>query len=141
MWRGKPPMPWAAGGTSFPHAKVRFVRPLETSLREGAGSERLIGCTVYGETRPNPEANNLRGKVVQVFDQAGVVTTDNYDFKGNLLQSQRQLAQEYKATLDWFAAVPLGAEIYTSSSRFDALNRPTEQIAPDLSVYRPTFNE
>ena len=57
-----------------------------------------MGRTVYGETQPNPEANNLRGKVVQLFDQAGVVTSDDYDFKGNLLRSQRQLAQEYKTT-------------------------------------------
>ena len=68
-----------------------------------------MGRTVYGETRPNPEASNLRGKVVQLFDQAGVVTSDDYDFKGNLLRSQRQLAREYKTTLDWSAAVPLEA--------------------------------
>ena len=69
------------------------------------------------------------------------MTTDAYDFKGNLLRSQRQLAREYKATLDWSTAVPLEPEIFTSSTRYDALNRPTEQIAPDNSVYRPTFNE
>jgi RHS repeat-associated protein len=79
--------------------------------------------------------------VVQLFDQAGVVTTEGYDFKGNLLQSQRQFAREYKATLDWSTAVSLEPAVYTSGTRYDALNRPTEQIAPDSSVYRPTFNE
>ena len=66
------------------------------------------------KANPNPEAKNLRGKVVQLFDQAGLVTTEAYDFKGNLLQSQRQLAREYKATLDWLTAVPLEPEVYTS---------------------------
>ena len=72
-----------------------------------------------------------------------MVTTEDYDFKGNLLQSQRQLAQDYKATLDWLvpADVSLDPEIYTSNSRFDALNRPVSVTAPDNSVYRPTFNE
>ena len=105
-----------------------------------SSATRLVSRTVYGESQPNPEVNNLRGKVVQVFDQAGVVTSDEYDFKGNLLRSQRQLAREYKATLDW-PTVPLEADIYTSHTRYDALNRPTEQTAPDNSVYRPTFNE
>ena len=39
------------------------------------------------------------------------------------------------------AAVPLEPEVYTSRTRYDALNRPTAPIAPDGSVYRPTFNE
>ncbi|MGH8491098.1 MAG: RHS repeat domain-containing protein [Gammaproteobacteria bacterium] len=138
---GNPLYAWDSRNHQFHTTYDPLRRPVETSLREGASSERLIGRTVYGETRPNPEASNLRGKVVQLFDQAGVVTTEDYDFKGNLLQNRRQLAREYKATLDWFAGVPLEPAVYTSSSRFDALNRPTEQIAPDNSVYRPTFNE
>jgi RHS repeat-associated protein len=116
-------------------------RPKESYLREGAGTELLVGRTVYGETRPNPETNNLRGKVVQLFDQAGVVTSDDYDFKGNLLASQRQLAKEYKATLDWSGAVPLEDAISASRTSYDALNRPTELFAQDDSTIRPGYNE
>ena len=47
----------------------------------------------------------------------------------------------YKATLDWSSNVPLEADIYTSSTTFDALNRPTAVTTSDSSVYRPTFNE
>jgi RHS repeat-associated protein len=57
------------------------------------------------------------------------------------LRSQRQLAREYKTTLDWAADVPLEAEIYTSQTQYDALNRPTALTAPDSSVIRPTYNE
>lgn len=140
---GKPLYAWDSRDHQFRTAYDPLRRPTDSFLREGGGPEWLIGRSVYGETRLNPEAHNLRGKVIQVFDQAGIVTSDDYDFKGNPLQSQRQLARDYKATLDWVvpAAVPLEPEVYTSSSRFDALNRPTEQIAPDHSVYRPTFNE
>ena len=138
---GNPLYTWDSRNHQFHTAYDQLRRPVETSLREGAEPELLIGRTVYGESRSDPEASNLRGRVVQLFDQAGVVTTEDFDFKGNLLQSQRQLAREYKATLDWFAVVPLEPEVYTSSSRFDALNRPIEQIAPEKSVYRPAFNE
>ena len=70
------------------------------------------------------------------------MTTENYDFKGNLLSSQRQLVVEYKTTLDWSAAsVPLDTDVFTTSTTFNALNRPTSVTTPDLSVYRPTYNE
>jgi len=56
----------------------------------------------------------LRGQVVQRFDQAGVVTSNEYDFKGHLLQSQRQLAEEYKTAPNWKFDVLLETEIFTS---------------------------
>jgi RHS repeat-associated protein len=90
----------------------------------------------------------MRGKVVQAFDQAGVVTSDEYDFKGNLRRGQRQLAADYKTTLNWDAAVPLEAETFTSRTRHDALNRPIQLIAPHsdqpntkVNVIQPIYNE
>lgn len=118
------------------------LRRLSTSyVREGAAAELLTMRTVYGESRPSPEANNLRGKTFQVFDQAGMVTTDTYDFKGNVLHGQRQLTAEYKTTLDWSGVVPLDSAIYTTGTRYDALNRAIELISPDGSVIRPAYNE
>ena len=70
-----------------------------------------------------------------------MVTSDEYDFKGNLLHSQRQLAQEYKATLNWSVAVPLEAATYAASTRYDALNRPTEQTSSDNSIIHNVYNE
>ena len=98
---GNPLYAWDSRNHQFRTAYDRLRRPTDSSLREGAGAELRVGRTVYGETRPNPEAKNLRGKVVQLFDQAGVITSDDYDFKGNPLSSQRQLAQDYKTSLDW----------------------------------------
>ena len=137
---GKPIYAWDSRDHQFRTAYDPLQRPTDIFLREGAGPERRIGRTVYGESRPTPEARNQRGKAVQLFDQAGVVTTEEYDFKGNPLASRRQLAREYKATLNWSAFVTLEADIFTTSSRFDALNRPMSVTAPDKSVYRH-FNE
>jgi hypothetical protein len=116
-------------------------RPTDSFMREGTTLELVVGRIVYGETQPDAETDNLRGKVYQLFDQAGVVTSDRYDFKGNLLETRRQLAQDYKVTLDWAAAPSLAPEIYSSGTRYDALNRLTEMSVPDNSVIRPDYNE
>jgi RHS repeat-associated protein len=138
---GKLFLAWDERGHQFRTVYDPLRRPRYSFLREGAGADLMVGSSVYGESRPNPEANNLRGQVVQVFDQAGVVNTDNYDFKGNLLRSWRQLAVAYKTTLNWVTTVPLQANIYISRTRYDALNRPIELTSPDNSVVRPGYNE
>jgi RHS repeat-associated protein len=116
-------------------------RPVDKLLSTGAEPELLIGRNVYGETWAEAEAHNVRGKLVQVFDQAGVATTDRYDFKGNQLSSVRRLAKDYKTTLNWSAGPELQPETFPSTTTFDALNRPIAVTTPDLSLYRATFNE
>ncbi len=138
---GQPLHSWDSRDHRFRVRYDALRRPTESFVREGAGPEQLVGRSVYGETRPSPEAGNLRGQVVQHFDQAGVATSEAYDFKGNLLRSQRQLAQAYKTTLDWAGTVPLDAPVYASRSAYDALNRPTALTAPDQSTVRPGYNE
>jgi RHS repeat-associated protein len=138
---GKPIYAWDSGNHVFRTVYDPLDRPLESFVREGAGPQLLIGRTVYGESRLNPEANNLRGKVLQFFDQAGVVTSDDYDFKGNPLTGRRQIAHDYKTTLDWSTNPELESETFTGRTSYDALNRPMEITAPDNSVYRLTFNE
>jgi RHS repeat-associated protein len=104
------------------------------------GAPRLAARTVYGEGEG--DAGNHRGRVFQVFDGAGVVISEAYDFKGNLLRGRRELLADYKAVVDWVnPIVPPGSEPFPSSTTYDALNRPLTITTPDGSVYRPTFNE
>jgi RHS repeat-associated protein len=138
---GKPIRAWDSRNNQFRAGYDQLRRPTDSILRIGVGPELLVTTTAYGESFPNPELNNLRGKAVQLFDQAGVVSNNTYDFKGNLLRSQRQLAQEYRTTLDWSAAVPLEVEIYASQTTYDALNRPTALTAPDNTTIRPGYND
>jgi RHS repeat-associated protein len=138
---GKPVRAWDSRDHEFRTAYDPLRRPTDSFLREGAGAELLVGRVVYGEAQPDPERNNLRGKTVQLFDQAGVVTNDSYDFKGNLLRTRRQVAHAYKTTLDWSHAVSLQADTHTSSMCYDALNRPTELTSPDNGVIRHRYNE
>jgi RHS repeat-associated protein len=115
-------------------------RPVEVYLHVGTAPAVLVGRTIYGESLVSPEASNLRAKAFQSFDQSGQVTTESFDFKGNLLKSRRQVAQDYTGTLDWSGPVPMEGPIYLSTSRYDALNRVLEQTMPDNSAIRFAYN-
>ncbi|MBD1847611.1 toxin [Cyanobacteria bacterium FACHB-63] len=119
---------------------------------------------IYGDTPSNGLSDaakmqlNLRGKPYQHFDTVGVVVSkgrnpvtgedEAFDFKGNLLRSTRQLIQNYKTTPDWSQAPTLETEVFSSSTRYDALNRPIQMVAPHsdklgtkLNVIQPSYNE
>ncbi|HSH82028.1 MAG TPA: SpvB/TcaC N-terminal domain-containing protein, partial [Herpetosiphonaceae bacterium] len=138
---GKPYRTWTGRGEAFRTVYDSLRRPTELWLRTATETEILIEQTIYGDDRTDPEANNLRGRPYQVFDGAGVVTNEAYDFKGNLLRSRRQFAVEYKQILDWSAPVALLPEVYATETTYDALNRPTSMRAPDSSLIRPNYNE
>jgi len=130
---------WDSRGHTIRTVYDELQRPTHLFVRQGDGPEVLAERTVYGEAQGI--ANNHRGKVFQVFDGAGVVTNEQYDFKGNLLSSKRQLLQDYKGQVNWLQNLQLENEIFTSSTTYDALNRPTSLTTPDKSVIRPTYNE
>jgi RHS repeat-associated protein len=121
-------------------------RPKHLWVQQGDGAELLAEQTVYGEDKPDPEATNHRGKVWQVYDQAGIVTSEDYDFKGNLRHSTRQLAQEYKQAVNWAESPRLEDAIYRSETTYDALNRPAQLVTPHCegmqpNVIQPGYNE
>jgi RHS repeat-associated protein len=145
---GKPVYAWDSRGHTLRTAYDALRRPAEVFLRESTRAELLVARTVYGETQPNPEASNLRGKAYRIFDDAGIITTGEYDFKGNLLRSERQLLVNYKNQVNWNQSPALEKEVFTNSTRFDALNRAVQQISPHsnrpgtkYNVIHPTYNE
>lgn len=134
----------------------KLHRPVSTFVKEN-GTETLFGRVVYGDLFPDAEAIqlNMKGKAYQLYDQAGVVTLKAVDFKGNVVEAERRLTKEYKQLIDWeplevlttvasieTAAAPfLENEIFSSSSTFDAINRPILVTLPDQSVVEPKYNE
>ena len=138
---GKPLFAWDSRDNQFRARYDQLRRPAESVVRQGSNSEVIVTRTIYGESLANPEVNNLRSKPVQVFDQAGVVTSGSYDFKGNALQSERQFAQDYRSTVNWSNAVPLESEVFVSETTYDALNRPTSLVSPDHTNIVPRYNE
>jgi RHS repeat-associated protein len=140
---GKPLYSWDSRDHRLRTTYDRLRRPIESRLKKGAAPEFVVEQTFYGDngSSPNLEQRNLRTRVEKHNDQAGQVVSKAYDFKGNLLNSTRQLAKEYKVSLNWGVAVPLEATLYESSTVYDALDRPTKLTSPDGSKVRPTYNE
>jgi len=105
------------------------------------------------------------GVVVNAGTDPQIGRDEAYDFKANPLRTTRRLAREYKKIVDWNGvnwgeveaalsanqfqltsvlvplSVMLETEPVTSSTSYDALNRPIVTTTPDGSAYRPTFNE
>jgi RHS repeat-associated protein len=139
---------------------VTGTDPINSDTRTLAGPI-LYEQITYGEGRTNDQNLNLRTRVFQHADGAGVVTNrgsnpatgqdEAFDFKGNLLRSSRAFISDYKVLPDW--STPQSTpESYTSSTQYDASNRPTALTtpdassilglgSPDASVILPTYNE
>ncbi len=190
---GKPIRRWDSRAQIFRHRYDALQRAthffVQKTVAESTGqpgqtpddlTERLLLRTVYGEALDPVGAApidaidaspaqrlNLRGQSYLLYDCAGGVTNDAFDFKANLLSSTRRLARDYHAEAKWNTAgsditgltdpaqiqaavealldAPVLAPaptftVFTTRMEYDALNRITKKTAPDLSVTSPTYN-
>ncbi|MFL5748828.1 MAG: SpvB/TcaC N-terminal domain-containing protein [Niastella sp.] len=146
---GKALLSWNDRGHAFTNEYDALQRPVSVTLEEN-GTSTVFQRSVYGESVPvaTAKGNNLLSKVYKQYDQAGIATSLQYDFKGNVLSSQVQLVKDYQNKIDWsvIGAVNLETDIFENSSTFDALNRPVTIIAPHVaaspqSTIVPSYNE
>ncbi|MDX3188617.1 SpvB/TcaC N-terminal domain-containing protein [Streptomyces sp. MN03-5084-2B] len=112
---------------------ARYVCPV------GAVTERLAERISYGESAPDAQARNLRGRVYQVEDSAGRVVNDRYDVSGNLLASTRYLVADPHLLPDWQSPPALVVETFTVATTYDALGRPLTRTLPDGTVVLPSY--
>ncbi|MFZ4657597.1 MAG: SpvB/TcaC N-terminal domain-containing protein [Caldilineaceae bacterium] len=153
---GKPMVAWNSRGFITWVEYDALHRPTALIVTDGAGNTFAAERTVYGETafgavksdpaaRERAQTTNHLGQPYQIYDGAGVVTNMRYDFKGNLLESQRTLLRDHKTPVNWpvLTAPPqplphlLENEHFVSRSRYDALNRPQQISAPHSSSANP----
>ena len=94
------------------------------------------------------QAQNLMGKPITHYDSAGIERLKKCDFKGNTLESSRQLCKDFKIIADWKTpdTINVDGEIFASKSEFDALNRPVKVFTPHTtlipaSIIVPQYNE
>jgi RHS repeat-associated protein len=165
----KPIRAWDSLGHSLRIEYDELRRPLRSFLAaantDNPTRELLTERLVYGEQHPEDEQRNLRGKLYIHLDQAGLVSNEAHDFKGNTLHTSRRLAKQYKQVVDWRAvdadhiAVPnsgsakldptaleaafaplLESDTFTRRTSYDALNHPVQIVAAHSDQLRAKRN-
>ena len=149
---------WDARGNAFRLLYDPLQRLTHRYVSLGGAPEILSERLVYGE---GLSVANLCTRLFRQYDHAGVIINEQYDYKGNLLTSARQLAIEYHQSVDWSvlaaltaaaaldaASAPLliTADRFEARSMFDALNRAIQMVTPHRAtmkpnVLQPSFNE
>jgi RHS repeat-associated protein len=138
---GKLLLMWDSRLHRFRHEYDSLHRPTNFYVRTGHNPELLAERMVYGEGQANDMARNLRNKPYLLFDGAGLVTNERYDFKGNLLRSTRRLLEDYRNEVNWAESPELESRVFANETTYDALNRAITLTTPDASVCRPKYNE
>jgi RHS repeat-associated protein len=146
---GDPMRTWDALGHTFRVSYDRLRRPTHRYVSTNGGKEILFERSVYGE---GLAGSNLSGRLFRQYDTAGLASNERYDFKGNLIESARQLAREYSQTVDWAslekltdaaaldahaALLLIAADRFVATTAYDALNRPIQMVTPHSATMRP----
>lgn len=165
---GNPIWQWDSREHIFHTEYDALQRPTHRWVRRQGQANVLVERLVYGENHPKV-SRNLRGQLYKHFDSAGIVTHAQFDFKGNLKESSRQLTRQYKETVDWATIAVFSdladldqaveglmePEIFVRQTRYDALNRPVQIVSPHTvldtgetppnailpNVIQPRYNE
>ncbi|WP_050787615.1 SpvB/TcaC N-terminal domain-containing protein [Rhodococcus jostii] len=168
---GHPIRSWDARGQVFQLRYDPLQRLTHRFLSRPDSEDVLLERSVYGDRHPDP-TRNLKGQIFRRYDGAGVSSNERYDFKGNPTENSRQFARQRptptrtRQTPDWsaIATIPdapildvaaldaatapllIAADRFTSTSHFDAMNRPIQLVLPHAagappSVVQPTYNE
>ncbi len=103
----------------------------------------LVETFEYGDAPTAPKNANLRGQLYQMHDLSGIVKNSLYGLQGDLLETSRQMAVDYKTAIDWNSVPPpaLEAEIYTSRFTYNALKLLITETSPDGSTTTNTYNQ
>ncbi|MFL9482878.1 SpvB/TcaC N-terminal domain-containing protein [Chitinophagaceae bacterium LWZ2-11] len=152
----KPVFAWDSKGQRFETIYDKLHRPVELSVTKlSTAAVTVFEKFEYVDTKDltaaqlsAQQAKNLIGKVITHYDTAGIIRLVLCDFKGNTLESSRELCSDYKTIPDWKtpASITMEPEVFVSKSEFDALNRPVKIYTPHTpqipaTVISPEYNE
>ena len=105
-----------------------IYRPTQMWIKDDNGLNNLYEEIIYGENTLDDKTLNLRGQIYKHYDTGGILVSEKYDFKYNLLKNYRQIIINYKDTVDWSISEKdslLELKKYYNEKTYDALNRIT----------------
>ncbi|MCZ8260625.1 MAG: SpvB/TcaC N-terminal domain-containing protein, partial [Beijerinckiaceae bacterium] len=128
-------------------------RPVSGFHQPPSGPETRHTHAVYGDSLAAPPAG-ARGRLLRLYDTAGVMTMAAFDWRGLPVRIERRLTANPETVPDWqvigTATDPatisalveplLEAEVFVSTASFDALGRPDAMTLPDGSSIAPAYD-
>lgn len=161
---GNPLYAWDGVGHTLQTRYDELRRPTELWVNERNATDPFLAqISIYGEENPDGQQTNHRGQVWKIYDGAGLLVNDAYDFKGNLIGQSRRLvkpdhvleiiADSEKNVVHWPQSdgvlsatdaerlLESAEDQYSTAKTFDALNRVTSSKAPDGTVQELKYNE
>ncbi|OJJ43116.1 hypothetical protein ASPZODRAFT_74951, partial [Penicilliopsis zonata CBS 506.65] len=133
---GQPLLRWNQLSIRFRHVYDSLRREREMWMKDDRREDEevkevLLHRITYDSHRgPQSAALNRRGKISVIEDQSGRLEYTHYDFRGQCVRQECQMAQEYRNALDWRQPVALEPRRYVSRATFDALGREIEAVDP-----------
>jgi RHS repeat-associated protein len=136
---GRPHATWDERGHALRVTYDEAQRPLSERVTGGDGPvplDNVVMRAEYGEGEPDDRRDGLRGQMVRRWDLGGLEEWRRFDFKGNVTETARRFAADYRETPDWTGDLlaPLEAETHVTRQGHDALSRVVTITAPDGSV-------
>ncbi len=126
---------WDGRGVHTHYSYDALDRPISVHVDGTLGLNQVVERMVYGAAPAYADAalKNARGRLVEHYDQAGVLSIRQYTPDGKPLRTERRLLENYKSEPDWTtpAAVVLDPSSFITEGIYDALGRITEQRLPD----------
>ena len=131
---GNPVSHWDGADTQTATSFDGLGRPLTTTVTAAGAAPRTTGVYTYGEQQPAAADGNLKGRVYQVKDEAGILTVPAYTILGRPVTASRQFTSGYSDEPDWSGEVSLDPEVATTGYTYDALGRTLTQTSPDSTT-------
>jgi RHS repeat-associated protein len=128
-------------------------RPLEVKARDDGDQPPTLRAKytydrLTGTDDTQARLKNSLGKAVQVYDGAGKLTSEAYDFRGNLLKKTRQVLEDTVSQTSWPQTSDGDRdkrlrrdEGYVVETEYDTFNQVTSILYPDGAMVRHHFNE
>lgn len=125
---GNPLVKWDQRDHVARHGYDALQRPVSLHVSGGDGPsplDHLVMVAQYGEGQANDRRDGLRTRLYRRWDGGGRQQFSAYDGKGNLLESVRRFAADYRGTPDWSGDLeaPLEVEAHSTRHSYDAVNR------------------
>ncbi|TXH37733.1 MAG: insecticidal toxin complex protein [Burkholderiaceae bacterium] len=143
---GGPSVKWDERGHELRFGYDAMQRPVSQRVIGGDGPvplDNVVMLVEYGEGFPNDRQHGLRGRMARRWDIGGLEEWRRFDGKGNLIESARRFARDYRTTVNWTGDLfaPLEAETHVTVQAYDALDRVTQVTAADGSVTERFYSE